>query len=218
MRKCRCLVFICLCFVMCCALSACGGQEASQPEAGRIDTFIIGTTAEISSAKRSVYNFDVLTGTLSQLAPVWVDADGVYHPLLCTYSTEDSRTWILTVREGMTWHDGQPVSAADIQFTLEYLDSQNGGGYADSYEDIRLVDERTIALELAEPNPRHLASLTTLRILPKHIYQDVTDDSALPSDVANIGCGPYRFVRFDADAGVLAFDAYDAYPDGTAHG
>ncbi len=214
MRKCRCLVFICLCFVMCCALSACGGQEASQPEAGRIDTFIIGTTAEISSAKRSVYNFDVLTGTLSQLAPVWVDADGVYHPLLCTYSTEDSRTWILTVREGMTWHDGQPVSAADIQFTLEYLDSQNGGGYADSYEDIRLVDERTIALELAEPNPRHLASLTTLRILPKHIYQDVTDDSALPSDEANIGCGPYRFVRFDADAGVLAFDAYDAYPDG----
>lgn len=212
------------------ALTACGGSGDDVGTAGdtapagdgtpdgapsrTIDTLIVGTAAEITAANRSEYNFDVITGTLSQLAPVWVDEAGEYHPLLCTYSTEDSKTWTFTVREGMTWHDGVPVAAEDIRFTLEYLDVQNGGGYADQYADIRVIDERTLELELETANPRQLSNLTTLRVLPRHIYEGVEDYTTVPNDQANIGCGPYRFVRFDGDAGVVEFAAWEDYPDG----
>lgn len=188
-------------------------QPTPEPEK-TIDTVIIGTTMEVLSANRSEYNFDVISGTLSQLAPVWIDESGEYRPLLCDYATGDSRIWTLTVREDMTWHDGEPVTAEDIRFTLEYLDAQLGGGYADAYAAIRVTGERTIELELDAPNPRLLASLTTLRILPKHIYDGVADYTTVENERANIGCGPYRYVRFDAAAGVVEFAAYAAYPDG----
>lgn len=187
-------------------------EETTAPEEDSV--FIVGTTAEILTANRSEYNFDVISGTLSQLAPVWLDENGDYQPLLCDYSTEDSKTWALTVREGMTWHDGQPVTAEDIAFTLTFLDAQEGGGYADRYENIEVADERTINLTLPAANPRELANLTVLRILPKHIYDGVEDYASVPNEQANIGYGPYRYARFDADAGVIEFDAVENYPDG----
>jgi len=180
----------------------------------RISTFIVGTTSEITSANRSEYNFDVISGTISQLAPVWIDEDGNYQPLLCDYSTEDSKVWVFTVREGMTWHDGIPVTAEDIEFTLKYLDTQTDGGYAEGYDEISVTSDTTIELELSEPNPRQLSSLTTLRILPKHIYDGVEDYTTVANELANIGCGPYMYKRFDAAAGVVEFTAFDSFPDG----
>lgn len=207
-----------LALLMVFVLSACGKDKTDSNETKtsgeEIDTFIVGTTAEIVTANRSEYNFDVISGALSQLAPVYLDADGNYQPLLCDYSTEDSKVWTLTVRDGMTWHDGEPVTADDIQFTLEYLDTQTDGGYAESYADIRVIDEKTIELELASPNPRQLSNLTTLRIMPKHIYEGVEDYTTVPNEQANIGCGPYQYTRFDADAGVVEFEAFAEYPDG----
>ncbi|MEA4972516.1 MAG: ABC transporter substrate-binding protein [Candidatus Metalachnospira sp.] len=200
------------------SVSACSSgaknNVAQTSEKTPIDTFIVGTTAEITSANRSEYNFDVLSGAISQLAPVRIDEEGNFQPLLCDFTTEDSKTWKLTVRDGMTWHDGQPVTAEDIAFTLQYLDTQTDGGYASSYADIRVIDEKTIELELPEANPRQLSELTTLRIMPKHIYDGVADYTTVPNEQANIGCGPYKFSRYDADAGVIEFTANEAYPDG----
>lgn len=214
------LIGLLLALCMALSLAACSGSgtAGSAPDSPAapegIDTFIVGSCAEINSANRSEYNFDVISGTLSQLAPVWLDENGDYQPLLCDYSTTDSKVWSFTVREGMSWHDGRPVTAEDIRFTLEYLDSQTDGGYAESYADIRVLDERTIELELDAPNPRQLSNLTTLRIMPKHIYEGVEDYTTVENELANIGCGPYSFVRFDRSAGLIEFEAYDEYPDG----
>ena len=180
----------------------------------RIETFIVGTTSEITTANRSEYNFDVISGTISQLAPVRLDENGDYQPLLCDYSTQDSKIWVFTIRDGMTWHDGTPVTAGDIEFTLKYLDAQKGGGYAELYSDIRVTSDTTVELELPEPNPRHLATLTTLRIFPKHVYAGIEDYTTVTNELANIGCGPYRYERFDTASGVVEFSAFDGYPDG----
>lgn len=189
-------------------------EESAEPVQTGIESFIVGTNAEILTANRSEYNFDVISGTLSQLAPVWVDQNGDYQPLLCEYSTTDSITWTLKVREGMAWHDGTPVTAEDIKFTLEYMDTQGEGGYADRYADIRAIDDATLELELPSANPRELSNLVVLRILPKHIYEGIEDYTTVANEQANIGCGPYKFVRFDPDAGVVEFEANAAYPDG----
>lgn len=205
-----------LCLVL--VLSACGTQtvknEPAPSESTAIESFIVGTTAEVLTANRSEYNFDVISGTLSQLAPVWVDEKGEYQPLLCDWATRDSKTWTLTVRDGMAWHDGEPVTAEDIKFTLEYLDTQTEGGYASAFADIRVTNDKTIELELPAANPRELANLTVLRIMPKHIYEGVEDYTTVANEQANIGCGPYRFVRFDQNAGVVEFEAVSDYPDG----
>lgn len=193
-------------------------QTPDAQKTSAIDTIIVGVNAEIVTANRSEYNFDVISGTLSQLAPVFVDEDGNFQPLLCDYNTTDSLLWTLTIRDGMTWHDGTPVTAEDIQFTLEYLDTQTEGGYANSYSAIRVLDDKNIELELAAPNPRHLSNLVTLRIMPKHIYEGIEDYTTVSNEQANIGCGPYQFTRFDPNASVVEFAAVKNYPDGQRAG
>lgn len=151
-------------------LALCLPAMAEQSE---MDLLIVGMTTAIETANRSEYNFDVLSGTLAQLAPVRLDGENVYQPLLCDFDTEDYRIWTLTVKEGMTWHDGEPVTASDIRFTLEYLSEIEEGGYAADYENIEVLDERAIRLTLPRANVRFLSNLTTLRIIPEHIYKDV---------------------------------------------
>lgn len=195
--------------VMAISFCACGtGSTAGA------DILTVGTVMEIFTANRSEYNYDVLSGTLSELSPVWQDGDGEYHPLLCDYATEDSKTWTFTVREGMKWHDGEDVKASDIKFTLEYLDYINGEGYASRYEAINVLDEKTVELVLPKANPRELANLVTIRVMPEHIFSGVEDYTSVPNEQANIGCGPYRYVRFDSDAGIIEFEAVKDYPDG----
>jgi len=190
------------------------GEPTTDTEESKIDTLIVGTTMAIEKASRSDYYFDVLSGTLSQMALISVDENGEYHPLMANYETADSKTWTFTIIDGLTWHDGTPVTADDIKFTIEYLDEQDGG-YLAKYEDIVVLNDRQIQLVLKEANTRALSSLTAMRIIPKHIYEGVADMSTVSEELATIGCGPYKFVRFDKDAVVIEFSAYADYIGGT---
>ncbi len=53
---------------------------------------------------------------------VWRDSSGETIPWLATDWTlsDDQRTWTFTLREGVTWQDGQPFTAQDVAFTVQY--------------------------------------------------------------------------------------------------
>ena len=176
-----------------------------------IDTLIIGTAADLEAPSRLVYNFDVYSGTLLQLAPVYIDENAEVHPLAAEFSSEDYKTWTLTVIAGLTWHDGVPVTADDIKFTIEYNALQNTGEPQTTYAEINVIDERTVDLVLPEPNVRHLSSLTTLRLVPKHIFENIEDMATATVEQMTLGCGPYRFFGYNADAGTFTFTAYEDF-------
>ena len=94
-----------------------------------IDRLTIGTTASIETAVFGEYNFDMLASGVSELPLVYQDTKGEYHPLLAAYSTEDSAAWTYTVQDGMTWSDGECVTAEDILFTLEYEDANGSANF-----------------------------------------------------------------------------------------
>ena len=182
--------------------AACGGKPA--------ESMIIGTAMSIEKVNRNDYYWDVLTGTVSQLAPVSLNEDGSFSPLLCDYETTDSKTWTLTVRDGAKWDDGEALTSDDIKFTIEYLDEQNNGGYADFYSEINIVDEKTLELVLKKPNARFLSNLTTLRIIPKHIFEGKNMADVGESESA-VGCGPYKFVSYDPQSLTAVFEAVDDF-------
>ena len=106
-------------------------EQPSEPErlTYPIEQFTVGTTATIETATFGEYNFDMLASGVSELPLVWQDAEGNYHPLLASYETEDSVTWVYTIEPGMTWSDGKPVTAEDILFTLEYDDANGSANF-----------------------------------------------------------------------------------------
>ena len=189
-----------------------GTTPASEPPpSNRIGTLIIGTAADLEAPSRLVYNFDVYSGTLLQLAPVSIDENSEVQPLAAEYATSDYKSWTFTVIDGLTWHDGHPVTAEDIKFTIEYNALQANGEPQKTYTEINVIDDRTVVLVLPEPNVNYLSSITTMRLKPKHIFENIGDMKDATTEQMTLGCGPYKFVGYDPDAGTFTFTAYDDF-------
>ncbi len=195
--------------------------EESAP-AYPIEKITIGTTGVIETAARGEYNYDMLASGVSELPLVWQDVNGSYHPLLADFETQDAVTWTFTVQPGMTWDDGEPVTAEDILFTLQY-EQENGSAIFEpqtdsdgkttdaKYAEFELnEDNRSISLTLAAPNVRELGNMTSFRVMPKHIYEG---KDAVSEEEARIGCGPYKFESFSKEAGTISFVANPVYPE-----
>ena len=196
--------------------------EATEPaSAYAIDTLTIGTTASIETAVFGEYNFDMLASGVSELPLVYQDTMGEYHPLLASYTTEDAATWTYTIQDGMTWSDGEPVTAEDILFTLQYDQANGSANFEAQTDDEGKVteakyagctisdDKMSISLTLASPNVRELSNMTSFRVMPKHIY--VGKDTVTEAE-GRITCGPYVLESFNKEAGTITFVVNEKYP------
>ena len=110
---------------------------------------------------------------------------------------EDGRSLRFILRDGLTWHDGQPVTAQDVAFTYGLMQDAAFPGPAALHQlwqavTITVLDERTIEFILAEPYAPFLEA-TTRGILPAHYWQGETAVSLLNSrqNQNPIGTGPF---------------------------
>ncbi len=112
---------------------------------------------------------------------------------------EATYTYTFTMREGLTFHDGEALTADDVKFTLEtIMNPDNGSENAANFEDIdkiEVLDDRHIAIKLTAPNVAMLDYLT-IGILPEHLLagKDIITDSFNQNPV---GAGPYRLIDWD---------------------
>lgn len=130
---------------------------------------------------------------------VQYDHAGRFIPALAESWTvsEDGRSLQFALRSGLSWHDGEPITTADVAFTYGLL--QNDAVPAApavkalwQTVTINVIDERTIEFVLAEPYAPFMEA--TLRgILPAHLLQDVP-----PAELADhsfnqqpVGSGPW---------------------------
>ncbi len=108
-----------------------------------------------------------------------LDATGQITPALATdwQVSEDGNVYEFHLRPGVTWHDGAPLTAADVAFTIQAMQDPNYQGdpnLADLWHGVTVeqVDALTVRLVLAEPFPS-LLYYTTIGLLPAHLLSDV---------------------------------------------
>ncbi|MBI3083278.1 MAG: peptide-binding protein [Candidatus Omnitrophica bacterium] len=112
--------------------------------------------------------------------------------------SDDGLTLTFVLRPNVRWHDGAPVSAADVRFTYEKLvDPSVHTPYSSGYElvkSVELVDERTVRISYREPFAPALESWM-MGLIPKHLLEqeDLNTTKFLRHP---IGHGPYRFVKW----------------------
>ena len=186
-----------------------------------VDRLTVGTTAQIETAAIGEYGYEMLASGTTHIPLVYQDTEGVFHPLLASWATEDAKTWTYTITEGMKWEDGEPVTAEDILFTLQYEDAAGSANLIDQTDAEGKVtaakyagyalseDGMSISLTLAAPNVRELGNMTSFRTMPKHILEG--KEAPTEADL-RFGCGPYRFDSFSKDAGTITFKASETYP------
>lgn len=127
-----------------------------------------------------------------------VAPDGSLIPELAqSYTSEDNGTsYIFTLRENITFHDGTPVTADDIVFTIEQIKNPTlKSPKWQNWTDVTIdkIDERQVKITPKTPYGPFLQNMT-LGILPKHLWKNIPVDQFpfAPGNIEPIGAGPYR--------------------------
>jgi peptide/nickel transport system substrate-binding protein len=132
--------------------------------------------------------------------PVSVTADGEFVPELASdwSVSEDGLTWTMTIVEDATFHDGEPLTAEDVAFSLQlYKDTEDFPflpSYAAPFETIEATDETTVTLTTAEPLNTFEASMAFIYVLPQHIWE-AEDDAVAFENEEMIGSGPFKLAE-----------------------
>jgi peptide/nickel transport system substrate-binding protein len=116
--------------------------------------------------------------------------------------TPDNLTYTYHLRPEARWHDGTPVTSADVVFTYEAImnpavGAESQQGFA-AVEHVEAPDPHTIVFHLREIYSSFVAdTFYDEDVLPRHVLQDSTDDfRGLRFNRAPIGSGPFRFVEW----------------------
>lgn len=144
-------------------------------------------------ANEPLWSIDFATG---KIIPGLASGDPVYN--------SDFTKVTIPLRQGVTWSDGQPFSAADVVFTIETLIKYDGlSAHAFMAENVKSVtapDDRTVVFELKAANSRfHTTFLDRWGctwIMPKHIFEKVADPVTFEFNPF-VGTGPYKLHSFD---------------------
>ena len=122
--------------------------------------------------------------------------------------SEDATTYTFTLREGVTFHNGEPVTIEDVIYSLERCaGSENDGkplvSAFSNVTGIKAADDSHVVITLAEPGLEFLNALTAA-IIPKDSGPTITETM--------IGTGPFKFVSY-APQDSLVMEKYDGYWD-----
>ncbi len=144
--------------------------------------------------------------------------------------SDDQLTYTFYLQEGVIFHDGAPLTAADVEFTIESIlapgflgqwrprlanivgsDAYTDGS-ADKVAGVEVHDDYTISITLANPDASFMAISVreVLKVLPKHLLEGegpIGPDH--PFSLHPIGSGPYEFVEWTEEK--TTFRAFDGY-------
>ncbi|GAA1696458.1 ABC transporter substrate-binding protein [Microbacterium sediminicola] len=118
--------------------------------------------------------------------------------------SDDARMLTLHLAEGVTWHDGEPFTSADVVFNFEEIMPLQT--YAPAMlaviDSVEATDDHTVVLELNGEYGPFMQTLALQYMLPKHIYEG-TDPTTNPANMAPIGTGPMMFDHFSSGEEVV---------------
>ena len=163
------MLHLCMAFVLLALAGGCGENRADEDHGVRI---VYGSRDyDQINPLRNEY------GVIDQLLFDGVmrrDATGATVPgLAASYEYDpETYTYVFRLRDDVFWHDGKPLRAADVKFTIEAIQNPLTGSFnAQNFEDVREItelDDKTVRIRLSAPNTAFLDYMVQ-SILPAHL-------------------------------------------------
>ncbi len=206
------------------ALGACAGDRPSDregEEGDRARPLVLGYSSELQTLNPVVSTDQMANEIMWYL---------LYTPLVVYDSTFRVRPWLaeswelaedavtFRLREDVRWHDGEPVTAEDVQFTFALakhpdVGSPLGAAYLGEVEDAEVLGPHEIRFAFERPHAQPLESFFWPPV-PKHLLEDVApaDLSRHPFNRRPTGSGPYRLTEWTVSQRV-AMQAMPEFPE-----
>lgn len=136
-------------------------------------------------------------------------------------ANEDLTEYTFVLKQGVTWHDGEPFTAEDVKFTIDTIlnPDNNGSGRSNIslVESVEVVDEHTAKFILSEPYAALPVMLGYNRmIFPKHLLEGANFDNPTEFMANPAGTGPFKFKEY-VQGSYLEVEANPDYFDGPPH-
>lgn len=199
------------------AATASAGSDATRAEnepltvgvTGEVDTLNPMTFVMAVSYTLQSYLWDGLTAaskdSITAIAPSLAESWDV---------APDGLTVTYHLRDGLTWSDGLPLTASDVEYTLDRVlaggpAGGTWGSFLDNVTAVTALNDTTVRLDLSSPNST-LPKLP-IPILPRHVLEKYPDENldAYPVDPAHIvTSGAYRLIEGSSGSALYRFEAW----------
>ena len=142
-----------------------------------------------------------IPGTQLFASPLRFDAAWNPQPYLARSwdTAPDGLSVTLRLVESAVFHDGQPVTSADVAFSIGVIKAHHPfQTMLAPVERVDTPDSHTAVICLKHPHPALLLAMSPalMPILPKHVYGDGQDIQTHPANLRPVGSGPFRFVDY----------------------
>ncbi|WP_375452140.1 ABC transporter substrate-binding protein [uncultured Devosia sp.] len=105
---------------------------------------------------------------------------------------DDLKSISFTLRDGLKWSDGEPLTVDDVVFTYDYLKkfpALDFNSISPLMSSVEKVDEHTVRFNLVQPNSLIATTIVAMPIVPEHIWKDVADPVTFANETP-VGSGP----------------------------
>ncbi|HKE59215.1 MAG TPA: ABC transporter substrate-binding protein [Pyrinomonadaceae bacterium] len=134
-------------------------------------------------------------------------------------TSADGLGYTFTLHDGVKFHDGRPLTSADVKYTLDLVFASSFAKSASFFEgtgdqkrsyikSVEAPDAKTVVVTLTKPWVGLLSNLVPIAIIPKDSYES--------QKTHPLGTGPFKFVSYDNSQQVVDLDAFPDYWEGPA--
>ncbi len=131
-------------------------------------------------------------------------SDGGFIPAVASdyIISDDAKTYTFTLRDGITFHDGTPVTIEDVKYSIDrYAEIQGeSSAFSSLVDSVEVQDDKTLVVNLKESYSEFLPMMT-IAIIP----QSNEDPAGNP-----IGTGPFKYVSYTPGQN-MELEKYDGY-------
>ena len=184
-----------------------GDWKANAANSSPKGQIIIGLSQEPTNFHPLMLGIEVDQGVHWNLfSPLWgVDEKGQFTPQLAVEVptvenggiSADGLTWKIKLRDGVTWHDGEPFTADDVKFSLDLLKNKdfraNRRAGHELLRDITVVSPTEITWRMEKIYAPYVSILAWTFIVPKHILEKQTDVNSSAFAANPVGTGAFKW-------------------------
>lgn len=177
------------------------GTTDNESESSEESVLTIATPQDLESFdihNSSSNNSEALVTNVFSYLLKRTDETELQNDLAESYEVIDEKTWEFKLKDGVTFHNGDPLTAEDVKFTFERVahdDSFKRHSYFENLKEVEVIDDLTFRVHTFETEPLLLSKLSRngSGILPKNYIEENGIEHFMENPV---GSGPYQFVEW----------------------
>jgi ABC-type transport system substrate-binding protein len=190
-------------------------RSLGNPNAPKTGTFLMNYSSEpttLNPLSSTDYNASLIQGYMVESLLVRNLDTYQWEPALATeWSISDNGlVYEFTLREGVQWHDGKPMTAEDVKFSFDaimhpenlYRTAHMRTSY-ENIEKVEIVGKNRVRFTANQVYFRNFDSVAGLTVLPKHVYEDTSQDNRRKLNRTIVGSGPYMIERFNRGRNIV---------------